>query len=180
MNFVKVASGDRRLQRTEVYASHATRDPPCSFRDIFAASQQAPVSVVDSRPILRGVKNPGDFYGLILQLIHGDLGQGWEGQFASARHAAAGWSKVGEIAQLSAPIEDGFGDPRGGFRAVTFDALANALKVLRGGHRPADWRHGWRNRRSRSPTCSCVRYSPRSKASSPRFTASIKRSSSSR
>jgi hypothetical protein len=39
-------------------------------------------------------------------LIHGDIGQRWERQFASARHAAAGSPKVGKIAQLGAPFED--------------------------------------------------------------------------
>jgi hypothetical protein len=43
---------------------------------------------------------------------------------------------------LGATVVDRFGYPSGGFRAVTFDALANALKVFCGWHRPTDFHQG--------------------------------------
>src|SRR5271165_3640963 len=86
-------------------------------------------------------------------------------------HAAAGSSEIGKILQAGTSVIDGPGYALGCFRVVARDPFANALEIFGGRQGPADLHQDRKNRSSRWPTCSCVRYSPRRNASSPRFTA---------
>ena len=88
--------------------------------------------VTKSRPVLRRVENPRDFNGVLFNLIHRDIGQRGEGQFAPPVHAPTLSPQVGKIPQMAATVVDGLGYARGSFRVVTFDALANALEVFCG------------------------------------------------
>jgi len=97
---------------------------------------------------------------------------------APSAHATAGPSHIGKIPQPGATVINHIGNSPG-FRIVLFDSRANTFQVFHCWQRPPDFHQDFRKRRSRSPTCSCVRNSPRSKAASPRFTASANRSSSS-
>src|SRR6516225_5420018 len=132
------------------------------------------------RPVLRSVEYPRDFNRVVLDLIHGDVGQRRKGKLAPSGHAAAGASHVRKVLQLGATVIDYLGNAPSGFRVIAFYPRANAFEVFGGGQRPANFHQGCRKRLSRSPTCSWVRNSPRSNAASPRFTASTNRSSSSK
>src|ERR1039458_1930670 len=132
------------------------------------------------RPILRPVKNPRDFDRVFLDLINSDVRQRRKRQFSPSVHPVADSSHGGKISQLATTVVDDLRHASCGFWVVAFDPGANAFEVLGCRHGPKDLHQGCRKRRSRSPTCSWVRNSPRSKAASPRFTASTKRSSSSK
>jgi hypothetical protein len=55
--------------------------------------------VTKSRRVLRGVKNPRDFDGVLFNLVHRNIGQRREGQLAPLAHAATGSPQVGKIPQ---------------------------------------------------------------------------------
>ena len=131
-------------------------------------------------PVLRTVENARNLNRVGLDLIDHDIGQRGECQFTPSSHAAAGSSEMREIPQAGASVINGSRDAPGCFGIVALDPFANALQILGGWQGPANLHQGRRNRSRRWPTCSCVIYSPRSNPSSPRFTASRKRRSSSK
>ncbi len=155
------------------------RPPACLLHaDVFRLAPQ--VNSIELRPVLRPMKYPRDFNRFFLHPIHRDIGQGRKRQFAPSAHPTAGPSHIGKILQPGATVINHIGNSPGGFRVVLFDSRANTFEIFHCWQRPPNFHQDFKKRRSRSPTCSCVRNSPRSKAASPRFTASANRSSSSK
>ncbi len=83
-------------------------------------------------PVLRTVVDAGDFDGVLLDLVDGDIRQGRKHQLAPPFHAS-GASKVGKVLQCLAAVIDGFDHLAGGGRIVFLDALEYTLQVFGGG-----------------------------------------------
>jgi len=96
------------------------------------------------RPVLRAMENARDFDGVFRHLIDDDVRQRWEQQLPPAANAAAGSPKVGMLSQPGASVKYGSGNAAGRFRVITLDAVTNALQVLGGWQRPADFHQGLR------------------------------------
>jgi hypothetical protein len=79
-----------------------------------------------------------NFHGVLRDLIDHDVRQRRKGQLPPSGHAAASSPKVGKVLQAGATVINGPGDAAGSFRIVAVDALANALQVIRRGHRPTN------------------------------------------
>ena len=95
-------------------------------------------------------------------------------------HAAAGWPEIGKILKAGTSVINGLGYAVGCCRVVPRNPFVNALQIFDGAQGPANLHQVCKSRSRRWPTCSWVRYSPRCNACLPRFTASMKRLSSSK
>src|ERR1022692_1883733 len=127
--------------------------------------------------MLRTVEDARDFNGVFRDLIDKPQCKAEVKRPVPVVRSCGCWSpQAGKILQAGATVVDGSSNTAGGFRIVALNAFANTFQVFR--QRPTDLHQVCRNRWRRWPTCSWVRYSPRLRASSPRFTASTKRASS--
>jgi hypothetical protein len=75
------------------------------------------------------VEDAGDFYGVLLELIHGDIGQGRKDELAPSFHTFRS-STVGKVPQRLATFVDGFYRLAGGGRVVFLNAPEYSLQVV--------------------------------------------------